>query len=63
MLFQLNNFGLLLAGFAVTAILILGVIIFFSNRRSGTNQAFLALTIMTATWIIFNFFTYQNLTP
>lgn len=63
MFLELSNLGLLLVGFAVTAMLILGVIIFFSNRHGATNQAFLALTIMTSAWSIFNFFTYQNLTP
>jgi len=56
---NLGNLSLFSLGIAIAAIGILGFIVFFSNRRSITNQTFLLFSILTILWSAFNFSTSQ----
>lgn len=51
---NIANLDLLFSGLVALGTGALGVIIFFSNRQSVTNQAFMALCVMTIIWSIFN---------
>ncbi|MEK7542677.1 MAG: ATP-binding protein [Patescibacteria group bacterium] len=59
----LTNLDLFSVGIAVAAIGILGFIIFFSNRRSATNRAFLIFSISSIVWGISNYLNSQFQTP
>ena len=43
----------------IVAIGILGFLVFFSNRKSATNKAFLFFSTMTIVWSLFNYLSYQ----
>lgn len=53
------NLNLLSVGIIVACIVILGWIIFFSNRKSITNKTFLGLSIAAALWSISNYASVQ----
>lgn len=55
----LQNLDLLALGLAVVGIGILGQVVFLSNSRSRTNQAFLLFSIVSILWGIANYFSYQ----
>jgi signal transduction histidine kinase len=57
------NLDLLTVGIAVAAILILGFIIYFANRKSATNKLFLLFTTISATWGIVNYISYRVFDP
>ena len=59
----LRNFDLLSVGIAISAILILGFVIFFNNRRSITNRVFLIFALVTTAWSIFNYLSHQFASP
>lgn len=54
----LQNLDLLSVGIAVAAIGLLGFVVFFSDRRSITNQTFLAFSLITSLWGVINYFDY-----
>ena len=53
------NFDLLTIGLSITAILIIGFIVFYKDHKSATNQFFLFFSIVTSIWTILNYFSYQ----
>jgi signal transduction histidine kinase len=53
------NLDLLAIGVTVAAIGILGFVGFFSNPRSSTNRAFLALAMLTIAYSVTNYVSYQ----
>lgn len=55
----IKNFDLLSIGIAAAGIAILAAVVFLSNKRSATNQAFVALSTMTILWSGLNYFSYQ----
>jgi len=55
----LGNFNLLSVGIIVACIVILGWVIFFSNRKSITNRTFLGLSMAAALWSVFNYVSFQ----
>src|SRR3989344_327201 len=55
----LNNTDLLSVGMAVTAIGILGFVVFFNNRKSITNRSFLFFSLATIAYGILNYINYQ----
>ena len=54
-----QNLDLLSVGLTVAAIIVLGFSVFFSNKKSITNQAFLAFSLITALWGIANYISYR----
>ncbi len=58
-----QNINLFSIGIAITAIGILGFVIFFSNSRNATNRAFLFFALITILWSIFNYANYQITRP
>jgi signal transduction histidine kinase len=54
-----RNLDLLSVGVTVAAIVILGFIIYISNKKSSTNRAFLFLAITSALWSVINYLSYQ----
>ena len=59
----LKNIDLLSVGIAIAAIGILGFVVFFNNRKSITNQTFLAFSLITVIYSIFNYLNYQVSAP
>ncbi len=57
------NLDLLSIGIAIAASLILGSIIFFSDRKSVTNFLFLVIAVVTSIWTGFNYLAYQFVDP
>ncbi len=55
----LNNINLLSVGAVIACVIILGVIIFFSNRKSLTNKTFLGLSIAATLWSATNYLSFQ----
>ncbi len=55
-----QNLDLLSVGLTVAAIAVLGFVIFFSNRRSITNKTFLGFSLVTITWGVVNYLSYQT---
>ena len=55
----LNNGDLLSVGIAVTAIGILGFVVFFNNRKSITNRSFLLFSLVTIAYGVLNYINYQ----
>src|SRR5947199_118102 len=53
------NIDILSVGIAVAANIILGVIVFYNDRKSATNILFLLQTIILSVWSIFNYITYH----
>ena len=60
---NVGNFDLLSVGFAVAGIGILGFMVFFSDRRSTTNQMFLFFACVTIIWGIVNYLDYHVTSP
>jgi signal transduction histidine kinase len=56
---NLTNFNLISVGIAVAAIAILGCMVFFSDRKSITNRAFLLFSLISVFWSIINYLQYQ----
>ena len=57
--FGLQHFDLIAVGIVTAGILILGFSIFFNNRRSITNRAFLYFALLTVAYGFFNYINYQ----
>ena len=57
------NTDLFIVGLAITGIAILGFLIYFNNKSSTTNKAFLLLSIFTILYNGFNYLTYKFLDP
>jgi signal transduction histidine kinase len=55
----LNNIDLISVGVAISANIILGTIVFFSDRRNATSILFLLESIVISIWSLLNYFTYQ----
>ncbi len=53
------NLDLFSVGIAIAAIVILGFTIFYNNRKSITNQTFLAVSVTASLWSVFNYLSYQ----
>jgi signal transduction histidine kinase len=60
---SLSNLNLVSVGIAVAAIAILGFVIYFNNRKSVTNKAFLLFALFSVLWSIINYIQYQTHTP
>lgn len=58
-LLNLNNLDLLIVGVVVAATVVLGFLVYFSNRKSITNRAFLYFALSTAVWGVINYFSYK----
>ncbi len=54
---------LLSVGISIAAILILGVAVYFSNRKNITNKSFLYLAVAVSFWSTFNYLNYQSDSP
>ncbi|MFA5023199.1 MAG: ATP-binding protein, partial [Candidatus Paceibacterota bacterium] len=54
-----NNLDLLSVGIAIAGMAILGFIIFLSNSKSRTNQAFLLVSITGILWSLVNYLSYR----
>ncbi|MEK7630280.1 MAG: ATP-binding protein [Patescibacteria group bacterium] len=59
----LSNLDLIFVGIAVAAIGILGFIVFFNNRKSSTNRAFLFFSLVSVLWSVINYLQYQISIP
>lgn len=59
----LENLDLLFSGFAISATVILGFTVFYSNTKHSTNRTFLFLAFATALWGFYNYFLYQVTDP
>lgn len=57
------NLDLISVGIVAAGIGILGFTIYFSNRTSITNRAFLAFSLITIVWSIANYLQYQPSSP
>ena len=55
----LTNFDLLSVGVAVSGTLVLGFVIYFTDKKSGTNRIFFAFTLVTAIWGLLNYLSYH----
>ncbi|MBX4210634.1 hypothetical protein KW783_01540 [Candidatus Parcubacteria bacterium] len=60
---DITNLDLLSVAIAIAGIGILGFAVFFSNRKSITNQTFLLFSIFTIIWGVSNYFNYQGTDP
>ena len=60
---SLTNLNLVSVGIAVAAIAILGFVIYFNNRKSVTNKAFLLFALFSVLWSVVNYIQYQVHTP
>ena len=56
------NIDLLSVGIAVASTAIFGFMVFFNNRTSATNRAFLLFAAATILWGVFNYLSYQATT-
>lgn len=59
----LANLDLLFSGIAISATVILGFTVFYSERNNATNRSFLFLTLATALWGFYNYFLYEVTDP
>lgn len=59
----IQNVDLIVLGVAIAATGMLGFIVFFNNRTSATNRAFLYFSLTSIVWGILNFASYQASTP
>lgn len=57
------NIDLFFVGMAIAATIIFGFVVFFYDRHSATNRAFLALSLATISWSVCNYLTYQFSEP
>lgn len=55
--------SLISVGLAIITTLILGVVVFLSNRKSVTNKAFLFFSLTTVVWSLLNYLSYQFDSP
>lgn len=55
--------SLISVGLAIITTLILGVVVFLSNRKSSTNRTFLFLSLIIIVWSFLNFLSYQFSSP
>lgn len=55
----IENLDLLFSGLAISASVILGFTVFYSQPDHATNKRFLLLTLATALWGFYNYFLYQ----
>jgi signal transduction histidine kinase len=55
----LQNLDLFSVGIVVASTLILGFMVYFNNRQSATNKAFLFFCIMTVAWGTLNYINYN----
>src|SRR3989344_3174663 len=55
----ISNVDLLFVGVTIASIGILGFIVFFSDRKSSTNRAFLFFALITIFWSTLNYANYQ----
>ncbi len=55
-----NNLDLFSVGVAVSAIGILGLVVFFNNPKSSTNRSLLLFSILTILWGVSNYFNSQT---
>lgn len=55
----INNLDLLSVGIAIASMAILGFVIFLSDNKNKTNQAFLLVSITGIFWSITNYLSYQ----
>ncbi|MBI5529987.1 MAG: hypothetical protein HY918_00600 [Candidatus Doudnabacteria bacterium] len=55
----LTNLGLLSVGIATAANILLGLVVYLSNKKSQTNNYFFLFTFISSIWGIFNFLLYQ----
>src|SRR3989338_10468162 len=60
---SLGNLDLFSVGIAIASIGILGFAVFLNNRRSITNKTFLAFSLITIIWGIFNYINYKTGSP
>lgn len=58
-MFSLTNIELFSVGLANSAIVILGFIVFFNERKSATNKAFLIFSLVAALWNTANYASTQ----
>ncbi|OGH94357.1 MAG: hypothetical protein A2538_00940 [Candidatus Magasanikbacteria bacterium RIFOXYD2_FULL_41_14] len=63
MSYFLPNLDLISVGLVSAATAIMGFVIFFSNKRSRTNQFFLLFSLVTILWGAVNYFIYQVDSP
>lgn len=59
----IKNIDLLSVGLSIAATGVLGFLVFFSNKKSITNKAFLYFSIVTILWSIINYLNYQSVNP
>ncbi len=62
-MFFLGDMGIFFVGLVIAATGILGFGVFFNDRKSQTNLAFLLLCIFTILWSFFNYLGYQLVNP
>lgn len=55
--------SLISVSIAIIAMFILGLVVFFSNRKSATSRAFLFFSLITAIWSFLNYLSYQSYPP
>ena len=56
----LKHFDLILVGVVSFSIGILGFIVFLNNRKSVTNEIFLLLSLISISYSIVNYMSYQS---
>lgn len=59
-IFSADNFDLLAVGITSAAIILLGVLVYISNRKSATARAFLFFAIATIAYSFANYLNYQD---
>ncbi len=59
----IKNIDLLSVGLAIAGTGVLGFLVFFSNKKSITNKAFLYFSIITICWSTINYLNYQSVNP
>lgn len=57
------NINLITVGVTIVVIIILGIIVFLSNRKSITNKTFLYFSLVAVLYTIFNYVNYQLNSP
>ncbi|HQU07906.1 MAG: hypothetical protein B7X04_02880 [Parcubacteria group bacterium 21-54-25] len=59
----LTNLDLFIVGVVVAATLVLGASVYFSDRQSISNKMFLGFSLVTASWGVINYLSYQFSNP
>jgi signal transduction histidine kinase len=57
---MIPNLDVLSVGVVVAATCVFGFTVYFSNRKSITNKIFLFFSLITALWVIANYFSYHT---